>query len=127
MAGCFVIAMIVDPFLFSDWLCVPFLTGKYGLLVLTSFVCLLLRHIEVSIPAGLSLSRESRFRSAQFEISTCRSYSHRQAGSTLVNQTGIGHCLNAIAEKLKRQSKDDFKGRHFEARLIVQAVTWYLR
>ncbi|MBB3948593.1 hypothetical protein GGQ73_004583 [Rhizobium skierniewicense] len=35
--------------------------------------------------------------------------------------------LNAIAEKLKRQSKDDFKGRHFEAWLIVQAVTWYLR
>ena len=35
--------------------------------------------------------------------------------------------LNAIAEKLKRQSKDDFKGRHFEAGLIVQAVTWYLR
>lgn len=35
--------------------------------------------------------------------------------------------LNAIAEKLKRQSKEDFKGRHFEARLIVQAVTWYLR
>lgn len=35
--------------------------------------------------------------------------------------------LNAIAEKLKRQSKDDFKGRHFAARLIVQAVTWYLR
>ena len=30
--------------------------------------------------------------------------------------------LNAIAEKLKRQSKDDFKGRHFEAWLIVQAV-----
>jgi transposase-like protein len=28
---------------------------------------------------------------------------------------------------LKRQSKDDFKGRHFEAWLIVQAVTWYLR
>jgi hypothetical protein len=23
--------------------------------------------------------------------------------------------LNTIAEKLKRQSKDDFKGRHFEA------------
>ncbi len=23
--------------------------------------------------------------------------------------------LNSIAEKLKRQSKDDFKGRHFEA------------
>ena len=35
--------------------------------------------------------------------------------------------LNAISEKLKRQSKDDFKGRHFEAWLIVQAVTWYLR
>jgi transposase-like protein len=35
--------------------------------------------------------------------------------------------LNTIAEKLKRQSKDDFKGRHFEAWLIVQAVTWYLR
>jgi transposase-like protein len=35
--------------------------------------------------------------------------------------------LNAIAEKLKRQSKEDFKGRHFEAWLIVQAVTWYLR
>jgi hypothetical protein len=35
--------------------------------------------------------------------------------------------LNAIAEKLNRQSKDDFKGRHFEAWLIVQAVTWYLR
>ena len=30
--------------------------------------------------------------------------------------------LNAIAEKLKRQSKDDFKGRHIEAWLIVQAV-----
>ena len=35
--------------------------------------------------------------------------------------------LNALAEKLKRQSKDDFKGRHFEAWLIVQAVSWYLR
>lgn len=35
--------------------------------------------------------------------------------------------LNAVAEKLKRQSKNDFKGRHFEAWLIVQAVTWYLR
>jgi hypothetical protein len=34
---------------------------------------------------------------------------------------------NAIAEKLKRQSKDDFKGRHFEAWLIVQAVAWHLR
>jgi hypothetical protein len=27
--------------------------------------------------------------------------------------------LNAIAEKLKRQSRDDFQGRHFEAWLIV--------
>jgi hypothetical protein len=35
--------------------------------------------------------------------------------------------LRAIAEKLKRRSKDDFKGRHFEASLIVQAVCWYLR
>ena len=35
--------------------------------------------------------------------------------------------LNAIAEKLKRKSKDDFKGRQFEAWLIIQAVSWYLR
>src|SRR4051812_13434332 len=35
--------------------------------------------------------------------------------------------LNAIAERLKRRSKDDFRGRHFEAALIVQAVSWYLR
>ena len=35
--------------------------------------------------------------------------------------------LSAIAERLKRRSKDDFKGRHFEASLIVQAVSWYLR
>ena len=26
--------------------------------------------------------------------------------------------LNALAEKLKRRSKTDFKGRHFEATLI---------
>lgn len=31
--------------------------------------------------------------------------------------------LNAIAEKLKRQSRDYFKGQHFEVWLIVQAVT----
>ena len=31
--------------------------------------------------------------------------------------------LNALAEKLKRRSKDDFKGRHFEASLILQAVS----
>ena len=35
--------------------------------------------------------------------------------------------LNATAAKLRRRSKDDFKGRHFEAALIVQAVSWYLR
>jgi IS6 family transposase len=35
--------------------------------------------------------------------------------------------LNTIAAKLKRRSKNDFKGRHFEASLIVQAVSWYLR
>jgi transposase, IS6 family len=33
--------------------------------------------------------------------------------------------LNALVEKLKRRSKDDFKGRHFEATLILQAVSWY--
>src|SRR3954471_10657758 len=35
--------------------------------------------------------------------------------------------LNAIAARLKRRSRNDFKGRHFEAALIVQAVSWYLR
>src|SRR4051812_6057574 len=35
--------------------------------------------------------------------------------------------LNALAEKLKRRSKDGFKGRHYEASLILQAVSWYLR
>ena len=35
--------------------------------------------------------------------------------------------LSAIAAKLKRRAKSDFKGRHFEAALIVQAVSWYLR
>ncbi len=35
--------------------------------------------------------------------------------------------LNALVERLKRQSKGDFKGRHFEASLILQAVSWYLR
>jgi transposase, IS6 family len=35
--------------------------------------------------------------------------------------------LSAIAERLKRRSKDDFKGRHSEASLILQAVSWYLR
>jgi transposase-like protein len=35
--------------------------------------------------------------------------------------------LSAIAERLKRRSKDDFKGRHFEASMILQGVSWYLR
>jgi len=35
--------------------------------------------------------------------------------------------LSAIAAKLKRRSRGDFRGRHFEAALIVQAVSWYLR
>src|SRR5215213_9661912 len=35
--------------------------------------------------------------------------------------------LSAIAEKLKRQATDAFKGRHYEATLILQAVSWYLR
>ena len=35
--------------------------------------------------------------------------------------------LNALVERLKHRSKDGFKGRHFEATLILQAVSWYLR
>ncbi len=35
--------------------------------------------------------------------------------------------LNALVERLKRRSKQDFKGRHYEATLILQAVSWYLR
>src|SRR3954469_701761 len=35
--------------------------------------------------------------------------------------------LNALAAKLKRRAKADLKGRHYEAALIVQAVSWYLR
>jgi transposase-like protein len=35
--------------------------------------------------------------------------------------------LRVIVEKLKRRSKDDLKGRHFEALPILQAVCWYLR
>ena len=35
--------------------------------------------------------------------------------------------LSAIAAKLKQCAKADFKGRHYEATLIVQAVSWYLR
>ena len=35
--------------------------------------------------------------------------------------------LSAIAAKLKQRAKADFKDRHYEAALIVQAVSWYLR
>ena len=35
--------------------------------------------------------------------------------------------LHALVERLKRRSKGDFKGRHYEASLILQAVSWYLR
>src|SRR3954466_9816579 len=35
--------------------------------------------------------------------------------------------LHALALKLKRQAHGDFRGPHFEATLIVQAVSWYLR
>ena len=35
--------------------------------------------------------------------------------------------LNALALKLKRRARGDFRRRHFEATLIVQAVSWYLR
>ncbi len=35
--------------------------------------------------------------------------------------------LHAIAAKLKQRAKADFRGRHFDATLIVQAVSWYLR
>jgi IS6 family transposase len=34
--------------------------------------------------------------------------------------------LSAIAAKLKKRSKADFNGRHYEATLIVQAVSRYL-
>ena len=34
--------------------------------------------------------------------------------------------LNVLALKLKREAQGDFRGRHFEATLIVQAVSWYL-
>jgi hypothetical protein len=35
--------------------------------------------------------------------------------------------LNALVERLKHRSKADFKGRHFEATLILQAVSWSRR
>lgn len=33
--------------------------------------------------------------------------------------------LNAYLHKLKREARDDFRTRRFEAALIVQAVSWY--
>ena len=35
--------------------------------------------------------------------------------------------LSAIAAKLEQRAKADFRGRHYEATLIVQAVSWYPR
>jgi IS6 family transposase len=35
--------------------------------------------------------------------------------------------LSAIAAKLKQHAKAEFKGRHYKAALIVQAVASYLR
>ena len=35
--------------------------------------------------------------------------------------------LSAIAAKLRQRAETDFRGRHYEAALIVQAVSWYLR
>jgi len=33
--------------------------------------------------------------------------------------------VNSFVERLKRPAKDDVKGRHFEATLILQAVPWW--
>jgi transposase-like protein len=35
--------------------------------------------------------------------------------------------LHALIEQLKSRSKGDFKGRHYEASLILQAISWCLR
>lgn len=35
--------------------------------------------------------------------------------------------LSAIAAKLEQRAKANFKGRYYEAKIIVQAVSWYLR
>src|SRR4051794_34411339 len=54
-------------------------------------------------------------------------------GSPGIRPTLPRHCqgwsviLSAIAERLKRRSKNDFKGRHFEPSLILKAVSRYLR
>ena len=35
--------------------------------------------------------------------------------------------MSAFAAKLKKRAKGDFKGRLYEAALIVQTASWYLR
>lgn len=35
--------------------------------------------------------------------------------------------LKALALKLKREARGDFRSRHCEAGLIVQIVSWFLR
>src|SRR5215218_1768752 len=62
----------------------------------------------------------------------CRKFlastAHRAWWATLSPPVrGDAMILSAFAEKLKRRSKDDSKGRQFEASLILQAVSWYLR
>src|SRR5829696_9923826 len=54
-----------------------------------------------------------------------RSLSMRAACAPPISEVAM--ILNALVERLKRRSKGDFKGRHYEASLILQAVSWYLR
>src|SRR5215204_4737714 len=49
------------------------------------------------------------------------------AGDFAASEPEVAMILNALVERLKHRSKGDFKGRHFEASLILQAVSWYLR
>src|SRR5215211_3825289 len=51
----------------------------------------------------------------------------RHGGPLCTSEPEVGHDPERPCEKLKRRSKDDFKGRHFEAALILQAVSWSLR
>src|SRR6187551_2006794 len=77
--------------------------------------------------------RDYNFRTVGLDtLGACRKLRALTAGrawrSTLPSVVGgRPMILSAIAERLKRRSKDDFKGRHFEAPLILQAVSWYLR
>src|SRR5215213_11902906 len=54
-----------------------------------------------------------------------RSLSMRAACAPPISEVAM--ILNALVERLKRRSKGDFKGRHYEATLILQAVSWCLR